>query len=99
MGSVVQDAEVKDFNEFMQVFNMNEMRLIGRPFTWTNGHGISKLDRAVVNANWMQHYRYLEAIVMDTGCSKHSPILIIVEKDRQSRRRPFKFFNALAKYL
>lgn len=48
-GNVVQDHETRDFREFVEDVGMIELKAIGRPFTWTNSHVFSKIDRALVN--------------------------------------------------
>ncbi|XP_070038219.1 uncharacterized protein [Nicotiana tomentosiformis] len=48
-GNMVQDHEIRDFREFLKDTGMTELQAIGRPFTWTNSHVFSKIDRALVN--------------------------------------------------
>lgn len=38
VGKPVQEAEVRDLNDFMKQNGLTEMRTIGRRFTWTNEH-------------------------------------------------------------
>lgn len=51
--NLVQEVEIRNFREFMLNNNMNELKYIGKKFTWTNNHVWSKIDRAIVNAEWM----------------------------------------------
>lgn len=49
-GAPVQEAEIRDFNEYLLDTGMTEIRSVRREFTWTNSHVFSKIDKAVVNA-------------------------------------------------
>ncbi|XP_019242474.1 PREDICTED: uncharacterized protein LOC109222588 [Nicotiana attenuata] len=96
IGNLVQEMEVKDFNKFVEDAILAELRTNGRSFTWTNGHTYSRIDRALVNAEWMLKMPHLGVCVMDSGCSDHSPLSITFEDKEESRPKPFKFLNHLA---
>lgn len=76
IGSLVQDWEIRDFNNFMEDAGIVEMKSTERNYTWTNGHTYSKLDRALVNTEWMLYMPHLEVLVMEPACSDHSPLSI-----------------------
>lgn len=96
MGSPMQDSEVKDFANFLKDNGLTEMKIVGRKYTWSNGHVFSKIDRAVVNAEWLQLFLHIEAVTMDPGVSDHTPITFIIDDNQPVRKKTFKFFNALA---
>ncbi|XP_075104448.1 uncharacterized protein LOC142178559 [Nicotiana tabacum] len=98
VGKPVQEAEVRDLNEFMEQNGLTEIRIVGRRFTWTNGHTYSRIDRAIVNIVWMLQIPQLEVRVMDPGCSDHSPLSIKFEENAERESRPFKFLNHLAEH-
>lgn len=50
-GRSIQEAEVRDFSNFLSETGLTEMKTIGRNFTWTNGQILSKIDRALVNSD------------------------------------------------
>ncbi|XP_019264016.1 PREDICTED: uncharacterized protein LOC109241706 [Nicotiana attenuata] len=50
-GTVVQENEIKDFRSLMEDCRLNELRTVGRSYTWTNSHVYNKIDRAIVNAH------------------------------------------------
>ncbi|XP_060170760.1 uncharacterized protein LOC132601709 [Lycium barbarum] len=52
-GSEVLEAEVRDFKQFLTNNSLAELQSFGRDYTWTNGHVMSIIDRAIVNADWM----------------------------------------------
>lgn len=54
------------FNDFIRVMNMEEVRFVGRGWTWANnraGEGFveKRLDRFFASPTW--HYRFPNAIV------------------------------------
>ncbi|XP_070056687.1 uncharacterized protein [Nicotiana tomentosiformis] len=98
IGNLVQELEVRDFNSFIDDTALVEMRTNGRNFTWTNGHTYSKIDRALVNTEWMLKMPYLEVWVMDLGCSDHSPLNVSFEDNEEKVPKPFKFLNHLVEH-
>ncbi|XP_019265727.1 PREDICTED: uncharacterized protein LOC109243273 [Nicotiana attenuata] len=98
VGNTVQDQEVRDFNEFIEDTGVTEMKTNGRKFTWTNGHTYSKIDRALINADWMLVTAQMEVLVMDPHCSDHSPLSITLEEEEDFSPKPFKFLNHLAEH-
>ncbi|XP_019232866.1 PREDICTED: uncharacterized protein LOC109213514 [Nicotiana attenuata] len=94
-GSPIQEWEVRDFKEFMLKAGMTEMRIVGRSFTRTNSHVFSRIDRVVVNSEWITKMPHLDAMVMNPYFSDHSPLCIKFGEEPQNFR-PFRFFNHLA---
>lgn len=87
-GTTVQEAEVKDFRQFLADNDMVEMKSFGRDFTWTNGHLMSIIDHIIVNAEWMTNMTNMY----------HSPLLIDFGGGTRDGPKPFKFLNCLAKH-
>ncbi|PHT79840.1 hypothetical protein T459_17892 [Capsicum annuum] len=52
IGSPVQEYEFRDFREFIEECNIAEMLVVGRFFTWINGHVYSRIDKALLSAEW-----------------------------------------------
>lgn len=50
VGSEVQKYELKGFRNFVLDCHISELPTVGRFFTWTNGHGYSRINKALVNA-------------------------------------------------
>ncbi|KAH0657699.1 hypothetical protein KY290_027261 [Solanum tuberosum] len=96
IGSQVQSSKTRDFQECINDCNLTELVTVGRKFTWTNGHVFSRIDRALVNAEWVLHMPIVQVLVMDPLFSDHSPLSINVEEHKDAKKRPFKFFNCLA---
>ncbi|XP_070057316.1 uncharacterized protein [Nicotiana tomentosiformis] len=51
--TIIQDMKTKDCREFMSDTGMNELPVVGRDYTWTNNHTYSRIDRGLVNIDWM----------------------------------------------
>ncbi|XP_070006231.1 uncharacterized protein [Nicotiana sylvestris] len=93
----VQEVEIRDFREFMLNNNMNELKYIGRKFTWTNNHVWSKIDRVIVNAEWMTTMKQMEIIVMKPFISDHTPVCLHLEEARKEGPKLYRFYNYVAK--
>lgn len=98
VGNPVQEAEVRDFNEFMTSNGLAELKSNGRRYTWTNGSTYSKIDRAIVNTDWLLSMPQNEVWVMDPHCSDHSPLSIGLDINEEKNAKPFKFLNHLAEH-
>ncbi|XP_015169932.1 uncharacterized protein [Solanum tuberosum] len=98
VGSQVQDAETKDFKECVNDSNLVELQIGGRNFTWTNGHVYSRIDKAIVNAEWVNKMATQQVIAMEPLFSDHSPLGLIMEEKRGTRKRPFRFYNCIGKH-
>lgn len=72
-GSQVHEVEIRDFNEFLLDTGMDELKSTGRIYTWSNGHTCSKIDRAVVNAEWIMQLPHLEVLIIAPASFDHSP--------------------------
>ncbi|XP_075086529.1 uncharacterized protein LOC142169193 [Nicotiana tabacum] len=98
IGNTVQELEIMDFNNFIDDIALVEMRTSGRSFTWTNGHTYSKIDRALVNAEWMLQMPHLEVRLMDPVCSDHSSLSITFEDNEDKDPKLLKFLNQLTEH-
>ncbi|KAG5605883.1 hypothetical protein H5410_027375 [Solanum commersonii] len=74
-GNPVQEMEIRDFNEFMIDAGMTKLKAIGREYTWSNGCICSKIDRAIVNAEWIVTMNQIKISVMQPGTYDHSPLV------------------------
>lgn len=77
---------------------MTEVRSVGRTYTWSNGRTCSKIDRAVVNAEWILSMSQLEIMVMNPGSSDHSPLSPELDSNMRVSHKSFKFFNCIAEH-
>lgn len=95
-GNPIQEAEIKDFRDYLLETWTIELRIVDWEFTWINNHVHSKLDRALVNTEWMIKIPQIEVIAMNPGCSDHTPLNILLDGETYKGSKPFKFLNCLA---
>ncbi|XP_026452017.1 uncharacterized protein LOC113352411 [Papaver somniferum] len=67
-------------------------------YTWTNGHTderkiLSKLDRAIVNMEWVTRFSDSKVVFLEDGISDHSPMVVSIFEDRVHGPPPFIFYN------
>ncbi|XP_070007794.1 uncharacterized protein [Nicotiana sylvestris] len=94
----VQDVEERDFKNFVEEAGLSEMRTIGRYYTWTNNTVHNRIDRILVNAEWIQKWPQMEGIIKQPEFSDHCPLMITMAEYIVQGKRPFKFFNCLANH-
>ncbi|XP_019236893.1 PREDICTED: uncharacterized protein LOC109217117 [Nicotiana attenuata] len=97
-GNPVQENEIRDYNDFIQASGMIELRAIGRKYTWSNGQIWSRIDRALVNAEWLMTAAITEVMILNPGISDHTPLSIQLKDDVHISPKPFRFLNCLADY-
>lgn len=73
-GNPVQENEIRDFIDFIQASGMTELRAIGRKYTWSNGQIWSRIDRALVNAEWLMTVAITEVMILNPGILDHTPL-------------------------
>ncbi|KAL8535590.1 hypothetical protein ACS0TY_011283 [Phlomoides rotata] len=75
-------GEMERFNNFIEGSDLVEIQLVGRRFTWYRPDGTckSKLDRFLVNSNWLNKWSGAKLRGGKRSLSDHGP-------------RQFKFFN------
>lgn len=72
-------------------------------YTWTNRKSgedliVVKLDRAMVNTEWLQVFPFAKAHFHKPITSDHSCIEVTLDNHMPSRPKPFKFFNSWTKH-
>ncbi|XP_070013796.1 uncharacterized protein [Nicotiana sylvestris] len=97
-GSQVQDIETRDFRDFLTESAMIELQTYGGEYTWTNNHTYSRIDRAIVNAAWMNGMPVSQVQIMEPQFSHHSPLKIKFDQYTGEKNKPFRFFNCIAEH-
>ncbi|XP_049414592.1 uncharacterized protein LOC125877300 [Solanum stenotomum] len=98
VGSQVQDEEIRDFKECVTNSNLVELQIGGRNYTWTNGHIYSRIDKARVNADWLNKMATQQVIAIEPLFLDHSPLGLIMGEQRDTKKRPFKFYNCIGQH-
>ena len=71
---------MEDLNDCCEEVGLEDLKFTGNFLTWSCGsdqNNISrKLDRALVNNDWMTSFTEAEAVFLQPGLSDHSPVVI-----------------------
>ncbi|GAV92453.1 hypothetical protein CFOL_v3_35832 [Cephalotus follicularis] len=101
-GSPKFSKAMTEFNNCLNVIEVEDIRGVGRFFTWSNkrdGKHIvnKKLDRALGNWGWHKEYNHSFAHFHNPGISDHSPVSVSLADSGSKGCKPFKFLNYLTK--
>ncbi|CAL0325442.1 unnamed protein product [Lupinus luteus] len=71
-------SECAEFAQFIEDMELFDLPLIGTKFTWflSNGSAMSRLDRFLVNDNWLLRWGHLVQLGLKRTFSDHCPILL-----------------------
>jgi hypothetical protein len=97
-GSVSLNLYEKEFDDFLNNLEVTDLNSSGCFFTWNNkseGSGFiaRKLDRVLVNEDWLCNFGKTIVDFPPCGVSDHSPAFISVGTLVSFGPKPFKFFN------
>lgn len=95
--------ELRDFENFVDQAEVVEVQSKGSHYSWSNkGEGnrrnASRIDRGLVNKEWMDTFNATEVVYHPPGLSDHCPLVFTVDKEENEGGRPFRFLNALASH-
>lgn len=98
-GMAVSAYESKDIQDCFLTAGLSNLPSVGCFFTWSNNSVWSKLDRALVNNEWLIGGLKVQALFPPSGClSDHSPCIVSLVNQGSHFRKPFKFFNMWASH-
>lgn len=83
---------IYNFKEFIQKLQLTEIVASNGWFTWHRGRAKSKLDRLLVNPEWVSNFPALSVFVLKRGISDHCPLLI-KENVNDWGPKPFRFYD------
>ncbi|XP_074320170.1 uncharacterized protein LOC141656972 [Silene latifolia] len=91
-----QDAE--SFRHCLNQCDVIDSPAMGAIYTWNNKQCpadkvYSKLDRFLVNQDWLSSFPLLYAHFLPEGTFDHTPCLVQPTMQDDKRTRPFKYFN------
>ncbi|XP_077237252.1 uncharacterized protein LOC143878921 [Tasmannia lanceolata] len=74
-------ADLRDFNHCIDCCSLSDLRSIGQSLSWNNSAKSSepkwrRLDRALVNIDWLCQFPYSFAEYKPPGLSDHSPLVV-----------------------
>ncbi|XP_062112055.1 uncharacterized protein LOC133823373 [Humulus lupulus] len=78
--------------------HLEDLKFSGCFYTWNNKQRAeekvySKIDRALVNPQWIDHFPNSEVVFLPEGIFDHSPILVHVTLEMQLEKKPFRYFR------
>ncbi|XP_020251079.1 uncharacterized protein LOC109828510, partial [Asparagus officinalis] len=102
-GVVLSDSDTRDFSNCIADCHLNHMKTLGCFYTWNNKQEVetrvwSRLDRALINDQWISAYNSSYAEYLLPQFSDHSPGLISIYEDCLQGKKPFKFFKMWTKH-
>ncbi|OVA05573.1 Endonuclease/exonuclease/phosphatase [Macleaya cordata] len=100
-GDIVRPHHFSDFQDCVREAHLFDCPYLGCFFTWSNnqivqGRISSKLDRALINFNWLNVFPDSKADFLTSGISDHSPCIFTIFPDHRGGPKPFRFFNCWA---
>ncbi|XP_059306386.1 uncharacterized protein LOC132057799 [Lycium ferocissimum] len=99
-GAPVHQAEITDFQDYMEDLGLGTLTRSGCSYSWSNkrdaGERIySLIDWALGNAAWFHTYTGISSLLMLRQCSDHSPIMLKTTLNRSSRKTPYRLLTVL----
>ncbi|KAL7181638.1 hypothetical protein ACSBR1_040519 [Camellia fascicularis] len=94
-GCFRRDKGMREFNEFIEQCEVNDIPLLGRKYTWCNsitGDKWSRIDRVLVDPKWFEVFN-LKLWGLPRLISDHCPLLLM-EDERDWGPKPFRIINA-----
>ncbi|KAK3204757.1 hypothetical protein Dsin_018803 [Dipteronia sinensis] len=90
---------MEEFNDCLQSLDLDDLRFSGFLHTWCNKRSNScifkKLDRVLVNNDWLVKFENSEAIFLPPSISDHCPSVVKLGLQGIKKNGPFEFFNFL----
>lgn len=88
---------MEEFRDCLQTAQISDLSFRGHHFTWWNKQEANliarKLDRFLVNDNWLLAFPLSYGEFKDPEFSDHRPTCLHLGGQLQRKRRPFKFSN------
>ncbi|CAA0382872.1 unnamed protein product [Arabidopsis thaliana] len=91
-----------DFHNCIVDNDLSELSSRGVFFTWSNGRPedpiLRKLDRVLVNEDWLVSFPASFAVFDPPGDSDHAPCLISLDSSLEITKKTFKYFSFLSSH-
>ncbi|PKU60663.1 uncharacterized protein LOC110092977 [Dendrobium catenatum] len=80
-GNVLHQNQLFDFNSLIFYTNLFDLASVGYTYTWYNQRSVNpihiKLDRMLVNGDWLATYPKSHYVIKSPAGSDHSPIVLL----------------------
>lgn len=91
-----------DFMEFISQSGLSDLRTMGSRYTWwdssTHHPVFKRLDRCLVNGEWLCVFPQSQADILPRGLSDHCPVSVCLGYPIERIFRPFQCFNFLTEH-
>ncbi|XP_017228236.1 uncharacterized protein LOC108203686 [Daucus carota subsp. sativus] len=93
---------ISEFRDCVNNIGVTDLRFSGDFFTWRDNNLedilLRKLDRVLVNDNWLASFDLSQAIFLPRGLSDHSPAAVSLGLRRERIFKPFQIFQHLIEH-
>lgn len=89
---IVSQKGIDDFQSFIENTQLTEIPPSNGWFTWFQGASKSKLDRLLINPEWISTLPYLQVSILKRSLSDHCPLLV-KSVDKNWGPKPFRSQN------
>ena len=94
-GNLPNSTSCHDFSKMIDDIELHEITMKGAPFTWARksarGYMECKLDRALCNSAWLEHWNWLNCFSRPRHASDHNPIVLQFLENSTRGPVPFRF--------
>nr|GEW14982.1 RNA-directed DNA polymerase, eukaryota, reverse transcriptase zinc-binding domain protein [Tanacetum cinerariifolium] len=100
-GGSFMNGDMIDFNECVNSLELEDICSFGFRFTWTkslknpNSSIMKKLDRIMINEEFLQQFQNAHGMFLPSVISDHSPDVVTIPEGLK-KRRSFRFVNYIA---
>ncbi|XP_074266455.1 uncharacterized protein LOC141589728 [Silene latifolia] len=98
LGGTVIWGELEEFGQCLQYCELVDIQAQGSFYTWNNKQGAntrvySRIDRFLINHEWLSLYPNSYAYFLNEGLFDHYPCICYRRLDRTIRKSHFRYFN------
>ncbi|XP_077232357.1 uncharacterized protein LOC143869093 [Tasmannia lanceolata] len=91
-------VQMEEFNSCLTNSALTDLRSVGLNLTWNNKGKLgnlkmAKLDRSLVNEEWLHSFPNSYTEFIASGISDHSPFIVSCSNHNSPGPRPFKFMD------
>ncbi|XP_072084416.1 uncharacterized protein [Arachis hypogaea] len=92
-GNDTLPSSAEDFKNWISDMGLEDLPITDRKFTWFRGRSCSRIDRALVNLEWLEVFPETRLRGGPRGLSDHCPIIVEVNRQRDGPR-PFRSLDS-----
>ncbi|XP_010670411.1 uncharacterized protein LOC104887478 [Beta vulgaris subsp. vulgaris] len=98
IGSIIRHQETDRLQRCVQRYGLQDMASTGNKYTSNNKHFsenrvFCKLDRAMINQEWLEYFPTAMTHFLPKGQFDHSPVVIMIYPNLVIRKHPFEYFK------